>query len=139
MDSPPNHRTLLTTATTSSTSRKPPKDTSKTVVPESLPDSRLSPEALRESYVLPMESDGGVRCGICDFVIRKTPRVSDPLTIMLSHVCGHLALVLRVTCLACGFMTDNAANWEAHRTESQLEGGPLAAHEPSFAIAADAK
>jgi len=106
---------------------------------DSPPDSRLSPEALREKYVLQMESDVGVRCAICDFVIRKTPRVGDPLTIMLSHVCGHLALVLRVTCVACGFMTDNAANWEAHRTESELEGGPLATHEPSFAVAPDTK
>lgn len=120
-------------------SKKTTRTNSATIVPESLPDSRLSPDALREKYVLPMENNAGVRCAICDFVIRKTPRVGDPLTFMLSHVCGHLALVLRVTCVACGFMTDNASNWEAHRTESELEDGPLATHEPAFAIAADTK
>lgn len=127
------------TSTSKRTAAAAAADSETVVSSEALPDSRLSPEALREKYVLPMENNVGVRCAICDFVIRKTPRVSDPLTIMLSHVCGHLALVLRVTCVACGFMTDNAANWEAHRTESELEGGPLATHEPTFAIAADTK
>ena len=103
---------------------------------------------MREKYVLPVEAEAdvaggrgvaGARCAICDFVIRKTPRVSDPLALMLSHVCGHLALVLRITCIACGFMTDSAAKWESHRSESELDGGPLAAHEPSFALAVDPK
>jgi len=98
------------------------------------PDSRLTPEALCEKYVKSVEDDAGARCAICDFVIRKTPRVNDPRTLMLSHVCGHLALSLRITCIACGYATENATHWETHKSESELDGGPLAAHEPSFAV-----
>jgi len=135
-DSPDNEKAEAEASLSSSSSK--PED-EKEGRQSAAPDSRLSAEALREKYVLPVEAEAGARCAICDFVIRKTPRVSDPLALMLSHVCGHLALVLRITCIACGFMTDSAAKWESHRSESELDGGPLAAHEPSFAVAVDPK
>ena len=134
-ESPDNEKAV--DASSSSSTSKP--DEEKEGRRSAAPDSRLSAEALREKYVLPVEAEAGARCAICDFVIRKTPRVSDPLALMLSHVCGHLALVLRITCIVCGFMTDSAAKWESHRSESELDGGPLAAHEPSFAVAVDPK
>jgi len=48
----------------------------------------MTPEVVRRKYVL--TEDCSAKCLICNFVIRKTTRVSDPSTFMLSHVSAHL-------------------------------------------------